>query len=98
MKQRKLLSDVFKVITHKKSNDNSDWTLTPSQPSLNAPNMAGEIQLFLFYYGVKYIISYKIITAVGIYTIFFSCLFETFATMSEIMFSSDSRSKKNFNN
>ena len=41
-------------------------------------------------------ISYKIITTVGIYTNFFSCLFETFGTMSEIMFSSDSMSKNIF--
>ena len=42
---------------------------------------------------VLHIISYKIITIVGIYTKFF-CLFETSGKMSEIMFSSDSMSKK----
>ena len=45
---------------------------------------------------VLHIISYKVITTVGIYTNF-SRLFETFGTMFEIMFSSDSMSKKNFN-
>ena len=42
---------------------------------------------------VLHIISYKVITTVGIYTNF-SRLFETFGTMFEIMFSSDSMSKK----
>ena len=45
---------------------------------------------------VLHIISYKIITTVGMIHQIFSCLFETFGSMSEIMFSSDSMSKKNF--
>ena len=44
---------------------------------------------------VLHIISYKINHCRDLHQ-FFSCLFETFGTMSEIMFSSDSMSKKIF--
>ena len=64
--------------------------LTPSLPSISACNMPGKIRLF-YLIIVLHIISYKIITTVGIYTNFF-LLVEAFDTMSEIMFSSDSMS------
>ena len=47
---------------------------------------------------VIHIVSYKIITNCRDIHLFFSCLFETFGSMSEIMFSSDNVSKTYFFN
>ena len=53
----------------------------------------GGIRLFWFYYGVTYNFIQNRNYCRDLHQIF-SCLFETFGTMSEIMFSSDSMSKK----
>ena len=70
--------------------------LTPSLLSISACNMPGEIRLFWLYYGVTYNFIQNHNNCRDLHQIF-SCLFETFGTMSEIMFSSDSMSKNFFN-
>ena len=70
---------------------------TPSLPSISARNMPGEIRLFWFYYGVAYNFIQNHNHCRDLHQIF-SSLFETFGKMSEIMFSSDSMSKKYFFN
>ena len=75
------------------------WTcfLTPSLTSISAHNMPGEIRLFWFYYGVTYNFIHNHNHCRDLHQFFF-CLFETFVTISEIMFASDSMSKKYFFN
>ena len=55
----------------------------------------GGKRLFLFYYGVAYNFIQNHNHCRDLHQLF-SCLFETFGTMSLIMFSSDRVSKKNF--
>ena len=67
--------------------------LTPSLPYINARNTpGGKIRLFSCYYGVTYNFIQNHNHCRDLHQ-FFSFLFETFGTMSEIMFSSDSMSK-----
>ena len=72
-------------------------SLTLSLPYISAGNMPGGKYSYFDVIMMLHIISYKIITTVGIYT-YFSSLFEAFGSMSEIMFNSDSMSKKYFFN
>ena len=60
--------------------------INPFTAVYNARNTLGEIRLFWCYYGVTYNFIQNLHQI-------FSCLFETFGSMSEIMFSSDSMSK-----
>ena len=69
--------------------------LTHSLPYISAHNMPGKIRLILFYHCVTYNFIQNHNHFRDLHQIF-SYLFETFGTMSEIMFSNDSMSKKYF--
>ena len=71
------------------------YSLTPSLPPIFHAICRGEIRLFLFNYGVTYNFIQNHNHCRDLLQ-FFSCLFETFGTMSEIMFSSDSMSRNIF--
>ena len=66
--------------------------INPFTAVYNARNTLGEIRLFWCYYGVTYNFIQNHNHCRDLHQIF-SCLFETFGSMSEIMFSSDSMSK-----
>ena len=68
--------------------------LTPSLPYIMHAIRRGKIRLFLCSYGVTYNFIQNLYHCRDLHQ-FFSCLFKTFGTMSEIMFSIDSMSKKN---
>ena len=80
----------------KKKDHSVEFEINPFTAVYKCTQYAGGKHCYFDFIMVLHIISFKIITTVGIYTIFFPASLRHFGTMSETMFSRDSMPKKKF--
>ena len=78
----------------KKKDHSVEFEINPFTAVYKCTQYAGGKHCYFDFIMLLHIISFKIITTVGIYTIFFPACLRHFGTMSETMFSRDSMPKK----